>query len=128
MSRKKGRCSLAEYASMARRIVRSYANRIGEEGEVVDLTGLVELAQGVEVAQQRAVAQLRSHGLSWAYIGKELGTSGQAAYQRWDPEARAKRNEAQKLRARRKAGSDRDPTAVGDEAMLGASSLEIAGD
>lgn len=123
MSRKKGRCSLAEYASMARRIVRAYGNRIGEEGEVVDLVGLVALAGEVEIAQQRAVAQLRSHGLSWAYIGKELGVSSQAAYQRWDPQARQKRNEAQKLRARRKARSDRDPAAVGDEAVLSAPSL-----
>jgi hypothetical protein len=72
----------SEYATFARRILRAYGRRVAT-GDVESLTHLISLADDVNDAIQQAVNGLRTAGYSWAEIGSRLGTSRQAAQQRW---------------------------------------------
>jgi hypothetical protein len=86
MSRRKGRVELAEYAAMARRVVRAFGRRFAEEGDEPELRDLYLLQQEVDEAMRQAVAHMRSRGgdISWRRIGRAVGMTGEGARQRWD--------------------------------------------
>lgn len=73
-----------EYAAFAGRILRACAARVAD-GDVEGLRCLVALRRELERAIASAVEGLRSErwGYSWAQIGDVLGTSRQAAQQRY---------------------------------------------
>jgi len=72
----------AEYGAFARRIVQAYGRRIGR-GDVDALPELLTLASEIDAVISQSVASLRAEGYSWAEIGTRLGTSRQAAQQRF---------------------------------------------
>ena len=72
----------ADFAAFARRIVRAYARRVGD-GDVEALPELLALAAEVDAAIVKSVAGLRESGYSWGEIASRLGTTRQAAQQRF---------------------------------------------
>lgn len=72
----------AEFAGFARRIVRAYGRRISS-GDVDALPELLTLAAEIDTVIGQAVAGLRAEGYSWGEIGSRLGTTRQAAHQRF---------------------------------------------
>ncbi len=70
------------YGAFVRRVLRAYSRRVGDR-DVEGLAGLAALAAEVDAATLDAVRGLRASGYSWAEIGKALGTSKQAAAQRF---------------------------------------------
>ncbi len=84
-SRRKRRRSEVEnddFAEFVARIIRGHGRRIGQ-GDVEGLVELLDLAKELDAATQLAVDGLRDRGYSWTEIGSRLGTSRQAAQQRW---------------------------------------------
>jgi hypothetical protein len=73
-----------EYAAFARRVLRACAARVAE-GDVEGLACLVALRSELETAIASAVAGLRSErwAYSWAQVAAVLGTTRQAAQQRY---------------------------------------------
>ena len=73
-----------EFAAFACRILRAAARRVGD-GNVAGLGGLVVLRSELDTAIAEAVQGLRSPawGYSWADIARVLGTTRQAAQQRY---------------------------------------------
>ena len=73
-----------EFAAFARRILRAAARRVAD-GDVEGLAGLVALRSEVEAAIGQAITGLRSPqwSYSWADIARVLGTTRQAAQQRY---------------------------------------------
>jgi len=73
-----------EYAAFACRILRAAARRVGD-GDIEGLAGLVALRSEVDAAIAEAIAGLRSPkwSYSWADIARALGTTRQAAQQRY---------------------------------------------
>ena len=73
-----------EFAAFARRILRAAARRVAD-GDVEGLAGLVALRSEVDAAISEAVQGLRSPkwSYSWADIARVLGTTRQAAQQRY---------------------------------------------
>lgn len=71
-----------EYAAMVRRMIRAYGRRVAE-GDEVDLQELLLLRVEVEQAIEAAVRGQRRAGQSWAYIGRGLEVSRQAAQMRY---------------------------------------------
>ena len=71
-----------EYATFVQRIIRAYAKRVAT-GDVEALTDMLALSTVLDEAITEAVLGLRAHGYSWAEIGQRLGTTRQAAQQRW---------------------------------------------
>jgi hypothetical protein len=73
-----------EFAAFARRILRAAARRVAN-GDVEGLAGLVALRSEVEAAIGEAITGLRSPqwSYSWADIARVLGTTRQAAQQRY---------------------------------------------
>jgi DNA-directed RNA polymerase specialized sigma24 family protein len=63
-------------------VIRAHARRIAE-GDVDALADLLRLATELDAATQTAVEGLRGFGYSWAEIAARLGTTRQAAQQRW---------------------------------------------
>jgi len=59
------------------------ARRIAE-GDVECLADLLDLAHELDAATGTALEGLRGFGYSWAEIAARLGTTRQAAQQRWD--------------------------------------------
>lgn len=84
MSRSRGRVELPEYASMTHRMVRAYARRMASEGTLDDLLPMLELADMLDSAIALSVDDLRVVH-SWREIGDAVGTSGEAARQKWHP-------------------------------------------
>lgn len=84
MSRDRGRVDAQEFAAFTRRIIRAYDRR-AEAGELdpADLLDLIQTAKLFEKATTTAVAALRQAGFSWTEIGQALGTTRQAAQQRF---------------------------------------------
>ncbi|MBI3688929.1 MAG: hypothetical protein HY241_16610 [Actinobacteria bacterium] len=80
--RRSGRVENPDYAAFARRIIRAHGRRIAA-GDVEALPDLLSLADELERATQDAVIGLRQAGYSWAEIAARLGTTRQAAQQRW---------------------------------------------
>lgn len=72
----------SEFAAFARRIVRAYARRVGD-GDVEALPELLALSAEVDAAIVKSVAGLREAGYSWSEIAARLGTTRQAAQQRF---------------------------------------------
>ena len=71
-----------DYAAFATRIIRAHGRRIAN-GDVEALPDLLDLADELDAATRYAVAGLRTFGYSWADIATRLGTTRQAAQQRW---------------------------------------------
>ena len=72
-----------DYAAFAGRVIRAYARRIAEGG----VDGLTDLgdwpARWTLPPRLPSVDGLRGFGYPWAEIASRLGTSRQAAQQRW---------------------------------------------
>lgn len=71
-----------QYAAFIARILRAYARRVSD-GDIEALTDLAALSHQVEQAIAQAVAGLHTFGYSWAEIANQLGTTRQAAHQRY---------------------------------------------
>lgn len=73
------------FAAFAKRIMRAFARRVGDQADIEALADLVALSNEVDDAIACAVRGLRkaSPPYSWADIGRVLGISRQAAQQRW---------------------------------------------
>ncbi len=71
-----------EYAAFTRRVVAAQGRRIAG-GDVEGLRDLLALAEAVEAAVAAGVTGLRAVGFSWAEIAARIGTTRQAAQQRW---------------------------------------------
>lgn len=71
-----------EFASFARRVIAAHGRRVAC-GDVDALADLIALSAQVDAALQEAVSGLRAFGYSWARIAAGIGTSRQAAQQRW---------------------------------------------
>lgn len=80
-------CENDDYAAFTRRILGAHGRRIGR-GDIEGLTELARLADDIDTAVRTAVAGLRAAGFSWADIAIRLGTSRQAAHQRYATEGR----------------------------------------
>lgn len=73
----------AEFAAFTRRIIKAYGRRIGQGGDVDALPELVALASEIDAVINQSVAGLRAEGYSWSEISTRLGTTRQAAQQRF---------------------------------------------
>jgi hypothetical protein len=73
------------YTAFCRRIIRAAGKRIAE-GDVEGMPDLCGLQQELDQALAVAVNGLREFGYSWAEIASRLGTTRQAAQQRWGGE------------------------------------------
>jgi hypothetical protein len=71
-----------DYAAFATRVIRGHARRIAD-GDIDGLADLLRLFRELEATTQQAVTGLRGFGYSWADIAARLGTTRQAAQQRW---------------------------------------------
>ena len=72
-----------EFAAMARRVIRALGRRV-IDGDEPDLAELVALRGVVNEAIAEAVhGQRTKHGRSWSEIAAGLGTTRQAAQQRY---------------------------------------------
>lgn len=72
-----------EYARMLRRLIRSYARRVGEADDV-DLAEMVDIKRELDEAVAEAVRRQRElYGRSWADIARGLGCTRQAAQERY---------------------------------------------
>jgi hypothetical protein len=71
-----------DYAAFAARVIRGHARRIAD-GDIDGLADLLRLSRELDAATQQAVDGLRGFGYSWADIAARLGTTRQAAQQRW---------------------------------------------
>lgn len=71
-----------DYVKMTKRLIRSAGSRVGESDEF-ELAALVTLRRDLDDAIAAAVAGQRSYGKSWSKIGAALGTTREAAWQRW---------------------------------------------
>lgn len=80
------RVETPEYAAFCRRIIRSYAKRVGDESEV-DLAEMLAVRDEMDRAISTAVAGMRERGHSWAYIALGLGVTRQAAQMRFGRES-----------------------------------------
>lgn len=71
-----------DYARFTRRILAAHGRRIGS-GDIEGLTDLSRLATEIDAITADAVTGLRAAGYSWAEIAVRLGTTRQAAHQRY---------------------------------------------
>lgn len=71
-----------EFGAFTRRILAAHGRRVAI-GDVEGLRDLAALHTAWEHATATAVTGLRAEGFSWAEIGDRLGTTRQAAQQRW---------------------------------------------
>lgn len=71
-----------DYARFTRRILAAHGRRIGS-GDIKGLTDLSRLAAEIDAVTADAVTGLRVAGYSWADIAGRLGTTRQAAHQRY---------------------------------------------
>lgn len=77
-----------EFAAFTRRVLRAMARRAG--GDVELLPELQRMRDTIDEAMTAAVAACRAEGYSWGEIAQRLGTSRQAAQQRYGrPEPRS---------------------------------------
>jgi hypothetical protein len=80
--RRSGQVENPDYAAFAARIIRAHGRRIAS-GDIDSLPDLLRLVAELEEATQHAVNGLRRFGYSWGDIAGRLGTTRQAAQQRW---------------------------------------------
>jgi hypothetical protein len=72
-----------DYAAFLRRVLRAYSRRVAA-GDIEAIADMAALADEITAATQGAISSLRAiHGYSWADIALRLGTTRQAAQQRW---------------------------------------------
>jgi hypothetical protein len=71
-----------EYAAFIRRSLGAYARRVAA-GDIEALPDLLNLSTCLDQVIQDAVNGLRTFGYSWADIADRIGTTRQAAQQRW---------------------------------------------
>lgn len=71
-----------DYAAFTRRVLAAHGRRIAR-GDIEGLTALAALADTVDQAMTTAVQGLHRAGYSWTEIATRLGTTRQAAHQRW---------------------------------------------
>jgi hypothetical protein len=72
---------------MLLRLFDAYERRVGGRGDIDELPGLVDLHRELDERIDRAARALYEvHGYSWGEIAKRMGTSRQAARQRWGKE------------------------------------------
>jgi hypothetical protein len=71
-----------EYADMVVRMIKAYARRVGD-GDVEELSRMLDMHRVLDDALAVAVAGLRDFGYSWGEIAKRTGTSRQGVQQRW---------------------------------------------
>jgi hypothetical protein len=72
----------AEYLGMLRRMIVAGGARLAES-DTDDLAAMMRLERYLALAIHRAVMGMRASGASWQDIGDAVGTSRQAAWQRW---------------------------------------------
>jgi hypothetical protein len=72
----------AEYGQFVGRVIRAYAARVADM-DVEALAGLADIERRVDEALRLAVVNLHAGGYSWTDIGRVLGTTRQAARQRF---------------------------------------------
>ena len=73
----------ASFAAAVRRMIRAHGRRVAD-ADPEDLADLAALRDVLDAAIAEAVAGQRArHGRSWADIGRGLGTTREAAYQRY---------------------------------------------
>jgi hypothetical protein len=72
----------AEYGQFVGRVIRSYAARVADM-DIEALAGLADIERKVDEALRLAVVNLHAGGYSWTDIGRVLGTTRQAARQRF---------------------------------------------
>lgn len=70
-------------AAAVRRLIRALGVKV--EHDVEGLPVLAGLAREVDAELHRAVLVARADGFTWDYIGRTLGVTKQAAYQRFSP-------------------------------------------
>lgn len=70
------------FVKAAARFIRAAGRRAGE-GDEYELAELVSLRVVLEEAIATAVTGQQRYGKSWAVIGRAVGTSREAAWQRW---------------------------------------------
>lgn len=75
-------CTSRSTSSVAQVRRVAHARRIAE-GDVEGLAELVDLTHELYTATQTAVDGLRTFGYSWTEVATRLGTTRQAAHQRW---------------------------------------------
>lgn len=80
--RRRSEVENTDYAAFAARVIRAHGRRIAD-GDVEGLAELLALAAELDAATRVAVEGLRERGYSWGHIASRLGTSRQAAQQRW---------------------------------------------
>lgn len=73
---------IPEFADMVSRMIRAHGRRVAD-ADPEDLGSLLELREELEQAIARAVWGQRSAGFSWSQIARGLGTTRQAAQQRY---------------------------------------------
>lgn len=71
-----------DYCEMLTRMLRALGRRVAD-GDGPDLAAAVALAEMLDEQIAAGVAAMHDAGYSWAYIGEAVGTSRQAAFQRW---------------------------------------------
>jgi hypothetical protein len=77
---------IVEHADELARRFEDYAPRAGDErdgGAIDALREAVSARASAELAVRDAVGRARAAGLSWALVGSMIGTSGEAARQRY---------------------------------------------
>lgn len=83
MSKLKRYVDTQEYHAFCRRIVRAYGRRLAaEEANELDLADAVALRRELDAAI-KAGARAQAERTSWAEVAKGLGTTRQAAWQRY---------------------------------------------
>lgn len=71
-----------DYVAMVGRIIRAAGRRVAE-ADPEELALLVGLHDDLDQAINAAVMGQRATGITWQSIGEALGTSKQAAIQKW---------------------------------------------
>ncbi len=74
-------CENGEYVSFARRIMRALGRRAGADIELLPAIG--ELVAEMDAIAVEAIVGARAEGWSWHDIAQRLGTTKQAAHQRY---------------------------------------------
>jgi DNA-directed RNA polymerase specialized sigma24 family protein len=78
----------AEFAQFAARIMRAMARRAGADVDLLPV--LRDVQREIDALMRQSVAACRAEGYSWAEIAARLGTTRQAAQQRYGRSIRAR--------------------------------------
>lgn len=82
VKRRRERVENDDYIAFVRRVIRALSRRVGQ-GDIEALRDMTGLAGDLDSAIAEAVAGLRRQEYSWSEIGQRVGTTRQAAQQRW---------------------------------------------